>query len=103
MLTILGNEIPIPPWLAGVNPVLLSFVANTLAWLGVGLILYVLLTYVFKWIARRVPGDADDVILGVIRKPAVVIVVLLGIVNDLEILPIPAALLTFVKLVGKRS
>ena len=100
MLTLLGNEIPIPSWLAGVNPVLLSFIANTLGWLGVGLVLYLLLTYVFRWITRRIPGDADDVILGVVRKPAVVIAVLLGIVNDLEILPIPAELLAFLKLAG---
>lgn len=100
MLTILGNEIPIPAWLAGVNPVLLSFAANTLAWMVIGLLLYLLLTYVFRWITRRIPGDADDVILGVVRKPAVVIVVLLGIVNDLEILPIQAELLVFLKLVG---
>jgi hypothetical protein len=64
MLTILGIEIPIPPWLTGVDPVLLSFVANTLGWLGVGLILYLMLTYVFRWITRRIPGDADDVTLG---------------------------------------
>ncbi len=100
MLTILGIEIPIPPWLTGVNPVLLSFVANTLGWLGVGLILYLMLTYVFRWITRRIPGDADDVTLGVVRKPAVVIAVLLGIVNDLEILPIQIELLVFLKLVG---
>ncbi len=100
MLIILGNEIPIPAWLAGINPVLLSFAANTLAWLVVGLLLYLLLTYVFRWITRRIPGDADDVILGVVRKPAVVIAVLLGIVNDLEILPIQTELLAFLKLVG---
>lgn len=100
MLTILGNEIPIPPWLTGVSQVLISFVANTLAWLGVGLLLYVSLTYVFRWITRRIPGDADDVILGVIRKPGVIIAVLLGIVNDLEILPIQTELLAFLKLVG---
>ena len=59
------------------------FLATLLVWGVAAVIMYWLCAYVLLWLFRRTDTDVDDVILGVSRRPAVLLVVLYGLRNAL--------------------
>jgi MscS family membrane protein len=89
MIHFFGHTIELPPQFQFLATPLGAFVITALAWVIIGLFFYYFLTYLMKWITRRIPGDIDDIILATIRKPALVLIIVVGILNDLEILELP--------------
>ena len=71
MITFLGNE---PAQV---------FLGTLLVWGVAALATYWLCAYVLLWAFRRTDTDVDDVILGVSRRPAVLVVTLYGLRNAL--------------------
>ena len=71
MITFLGNE---PAQM---------FLGTLLVWGVAALATYWLCAYVLLWAFRRTDTDVDDVILGVSRRPAVLVVTLYGLRNAL--------------------
>ena len=69
MITILGNT-PLD-----------IFLGTLIGW-GLGaLVTYWLTAYILLWVFRRTETDVDDVILGVSRRPAVILVIFYGLRN----------------------
>ena len=55
------------------------FLGTLIGW-GLGaLVTYWLTAYILLWVFRRTETDVDDVILGVSRRPAVVLVIACGL------------------------
>jgi MscS family membrane protein len=52
-----------------------------IAWLGAILGAYVLLFWIGSWWARRTPSDIDDVIVGVLQRPVVLILFLYAVIG----------------------
>jgi MscS family membrane protein len=97
MIYLFGYQIPIPAYLDRLQPDFATFLITALAWLVICLLSYLVLTYVLKAIARRLPGDVEDVLLGIMRKPLIILIVAYGLVNTLQTLPLQPSLAVFLE------
>jgi small-conductance mechanosensitive channel len=99
MVNLFGYTIQLPPPLERLEPGLATFLATALAWLAICLLAYLVVTYLLKAVARRLPGEVEDTLLYILRKPLIILIATLGVVNSLETLPLqPGAVETLDKL-----
>jgi MscS family membrane protein len=97
MITLFGYQINLPPPLDRLDPIFATFLITAIAWVVIGLLAYLILTYVLKAIARRLPGEVEDTLLGIIRKPIILLILSLGLVNTLETLPLTPGYIAFLE------
>jgi len=86
-------ENPLPPPLDGKHGV---FLLDILLWAMIVLVVYFVSERVFKRIARRTKTKLDDIILGIVRKPVLVLLIFLGVVESLDVLDLPTSLFALV-------
>ncbi|NPV75526.1 MAG: mechanosensitive ion channel [Anaerolineae bacterium] len=86
MVTILGFPVPLPPELAFLASPWTSFVLTSLAWLLIAMVVNLIFSTVLRWIFRRLPGEVEDILLGILRKPVVLLISVFGAANSLKIL-----------------
>ncbi len=97
MFDFFGFSIPLPPdWQFLDNP-LGEFLFTALIWILIACIAYVLLTYILKWAVHRMPGEVDDIVLGIVRRPLLILLIAFGITNSLRALQLPADLTAWVE------
>jgi small-conductance mechanosensitive channel len=97
MVTLFGYPIRLPPPLDQLDPTVATFLITGLAWAGICILAYFVLTYVLRAIARRLPGEVEDSLLAIVRKPIMILIVAYGTVNALGTLPLQAGLLAFLE------
>lgn len=97
MVNLFGYTIKLPSPLDNLDPTLATFLITALAWLAISFLAYLVLTYVLKTITRRLAGEVEDILLGILRKPIIVLIVSYGVVNSLETLPLPAGFIAFLE------
>ena len=90
MLSLLGFLIPIPPEFSFLNYPLVQFGLNAAAWLLVAMVVNFVLLRFLRFIARQLPGELEDIIFAIVRGPLVILIVVYGTVNSLELLPLSA-------------
>jgi small-conductance mechanosensitive channel len=95
MVTLFGYPISLPPPLDGIEPAIATFILTGLAWIGICILAYLVLTYVLRAIARRLPGEVEDSLLAILRKPIMALIIVYGIVNTLETLPLEHGIVAF--------
>jgi MscS family membrane protein len=88
MLTLLGFQIPLPPQLLFLSSMTASFVANLVAWTIISLLVNFVLLRLVKVVTRRLPGDLEDIILVILRRPLIILILLYGINQSLKLLPL---------------
>ena len=88
MVDFFGYTIYLPQPFDRLDPDLAAFLLTALAWVVICLLAYLLFTYLLKAIARRLPGDLEDTLLGILRRPFIILIVAFGLVNSLERLPL---------------
>jgi MscS family membrane protein len=66
-----------------------QFLITMLFWLVVAGAVYLALTYVVRAVTRRLPGELDDRLLSIARKPILVLCVLFGLTRGFAVLPLP--------------
>jgi hypothetical protein len=91
MAKIFAWQIELPDWLEFLGDKGASFAATLIVWLLLSLFGYLVLTYVLKWLVRRIPGKVDDIILEVVRKPLFILIVFFGLVSSLQALELSAS------------
>ncbi len=89
MFDILYFSVPLPPELQFLDNRVVEFLAGLFLWVLIALLSYWLLLRVVKLLTRRAETDIDDVILGILRKPLILTIVLFGLVNCLDRLHLP--------------
>ncbi len=57
---------------------LASFLINLAAWLIIALLVNLLLMRLLKLVTRTLPGDLEDILLGILRRPIVLLILLYG-------------------------
>jgi small-conductance mechanosensitive channel len=97
MVTLFGYPITLPPPLDSLDPTAATFILTGLAWIGICILAYLVLTYVLRAIARRLPGEVEDSLLAILRKPIMILVIAYGAVNTLETLPLQSGLIAFLE------
>lgn len=90
MLDLFGFSLPLPPELQFLASPLGEFFANVFAWIVIAAAAYILLTYVLRWVTHQLPGEVDDIILGIVRRPLLILLIAFGIINPLRVLQLPA-------------
>lgn len=92
MLPLPGFSVPLPPGMEFFAEPIPAFILNIIAWILILLITNFILMRVIKFIARRLPGDLEDSIVGIISRPLVILLGLYGLTSSLALLPLlPAA------------
>jgi len=103
MVYIFGYPIVLPPPLNRLDPTFATFLLTALAWTIVGFLVYIVLTYVLKAVARRLPGEVEDTLLSILRKPTIFLIASFGLVNTLETLPLTPSIQAFLEKVLQTS
>lgn len=92
MLDLLGYLIPLPQGLDFLAAPLPSFLVNLTAWVLILILANFIVIRVLKFIARRMPGDLEDILVGIINHPLLILLALFGLNDALRHLPLlPAA------------
>jgi small-conductance mechanosensitive channel len=97
MVTLFGYPIHLPAPLDRLDPTYATFFLTALAWIGICTLAYLVLTYLLRAIARRLPGEVEDALLAILRKPIMILIVAYGAVNTLETLPLQPGLMAFLE------
>jgi small-conductance mechanosensitive channel len=88
MFTFLGFEITLPEFLIFLQEPLVSFAVNLAAWILVALLVNLVVMRFLLFITRQLPGDLEDIILGILRRPVFLLILLYGVNKSLQLLPL---------------
>ncbi len=92
MLDLLGYLIPLPQGLTFLAAPVPAFLLNLVAWALILILANFIVIRVLKFIARRMPGDLEDTLVGIINYPLLILLALFGLNDALRHLPLlPAA------------
>ena len=97
MVSVFGFNFYLPPALRFLAPNFVSFVLTLLVWVVVALLIYLTLTYILRAFTRQLPGDVEDILLGIFRRPLIILILAYGVLNSMEILPMPKTAIDFVR------
>jgi small-conductance mechanosensitive channel len=97
MATLFGYPIYLPPPLDTLDSTFTTFLVTALAWIGICFLAYLVLTYALKAITRRMAGEIEDILLGILRKPIIILIMSFGVVNTLETLPLHPSFMAFLE------
>lgn len=99
MLVLLGFNIPLPPALSFLASKPATFLLNLAAWFLIALLVNFVFLRLLKRLTRRIPGELEDILLGIVSTPLVLLVLLLGIRSSLHILALSEAVLKWERVV----
>ncbi len=75
---------PLPPFLSFLPAPYGWALATLAAWLVIALVVQFVLFRIIRILVRRTESDVEDVVLDVTRRPLVVVILLLGLVDSLK-------------------
>jgi small-conductance mechanosensitive channel len=78
MVTLLGYSVDLPPQLAFLSAPVVEFILNLLLWLALAVVSYWVILPIIKRITRFMPGEVEDIIVGIIRRPVSLLVFVIG-------------------------
>jgi MscS family membrane protein len=90
VLNILGYIIELPAELAFLSTPGFAFAFNMLAWIIIAVLINLIFLRILKFITRRLPGDLEDIIFVILRRPILILFGLYGIDFSLRQLPLLA-------------
>jgi MscS family membrane protein len=97
MINIGWFAIPLPEELAFLSQPFFSFLATFLAWILVAVMVNFIFTRLLRWVMRNIPGEVEDIILGIIRKPVLILLIVFGAVQALRFLNLPDNVIDFIQ------
>ncbi len=89
MIDLLGFLIPVPPEIMPLVTPISLFILNIITWIILAVLNNFLLMRILKFATRRLPGDLEDILLGILRRPIIILLVLYGLKSSLRFLSIP--------------
>ena len=69
MFTLLGFEIALPEFLKFLQEPIAAFAVNLAAWIIVAFLVNQIVMRILFFVARQLPGDLEDIVLGILRRP----------------------------------
>ena len=85
MFTLLGFKLVIPAGFEFLSNVWVAVVLNAIAWLATALILNLIVLRFIRYLTRQLPGELEDIVFAILRGPLVLLLVLYGIVQTLNL------------------
>jgi MscS family membrane protein len=90
MLNILGFLVNLPAELAFLARPIPAFIVNMAAWILIAILINLFVLRLLKLITRQIPGDLEDIILGILNRPILILIGLYGVnfsLRQLSFLP----------------
>ena len=100
MLNILGFLVYLPPEFAFLTGLFPAFMVNMVAWILIALATNFIVLRILKLITRQIPGDLEDIILGIINRPILILIGLYGVKFSLRQLPLLPIVLKWVDVIS---
>ena len=92
MLNILWFTIALPSGLEFLAEPFPAFLINLAVWILIAIFINFIVLRLLKFLTRQLPGDLEDIILGILSRPVLILIGLYGIVTSLHHLSLlPAA------------
>ena len=88
MFTLLGIEITLPEFLNFLQEPVVTFAVNLVTWILLALVINLVVMRFLLFITRQMPGDLEDIILGILRRPVFLLILLYGVNKSLQLLPL---------------
>jgi small-conductance mechanosensitive channel len=88
MFTLLGFEITLPEFLNILQEPIAAFAVNLVAWILVALLVNLVVMRFLLFVTRQLPGDLEDIVLGILRRPVFLLILLYGVNKSLQLLPL---------------
>lgn len=90
MITIIAFKIQLPANLQFLASGYVSFAATAFAWLIIGIALYFIIKVVAPLLCHWIPGEIDDVIIRIFRRPVLWLTFVFGSLNSISLLNVSA-------------
>ncbi len=100
MINLFGFQIPLPPEMAFLATPLTDFIVNLAAWIIIAILIDLVVMRLLKLVTRSIPGDLEDIVLGIVRRPIIVLVVLFGFSTSIKLLEINPDAATVFRRIG---
>ena len=78
MVEILGYSVDLPPQLALLSKPEFTFSLNMAVWLALTILSYWVISPIIKRITRYVPGEVEDIVVGIMRRPFSMLIFVIG-------------------------
>ncbi|NTV36504.1 MAG: mechanosensitive ion channel family protein [Anaerolineaceae bacterium] len=88
MLNILGFLVELPNDLAFLAKPIPTFLINMAVWIVIALVVNFVILRLLKLLTRTIPGDLEDIILGILNRPILILIGLYGANSSLRQLPL---------------
>jgi small-conductance mechanosensitive channel len=88
MIDLLGIFIPVPPEFSKFITPIFVFFLNLVSWFLLALLVNLFLMRLLKFATRKLPGDLEDILLGILRRPIVILLIVFGSYTSLRFLSI---------------
>jgi MscS family membrane protein len=101
MLHILWFQIFLPPQLAFLSAPIYSFVATLLVWLLIALAVNYIFFKLLRYWMRRLPGDVEDIVLGILHEPVLILLLVFGAMQAIDFLLLPESTIMTIQKIAK--
>ncbi len=97
MISIGWFTFELPPQFAFLDAPFFSFLATALAWVLIAFFVNLFFTRFLRWVMRNIPGEVEDIVLGILRRPILILIIVYGTVQSLGFLPLQEDVVEFVQ------
>jgi MscS family membrane protein len=99
LLNLLGYTIALPSGLEFLSDPIWAFGINLATWILIALLIKFVLLRVLMFITRHLPGDLEDIVLGILSRPILILIGLYGVNASLHLLPLLPAALDWIEII----
>ena len=89
MFTLLGFKLVIPAGFEFLSYTWVVVVLNAIAWLATALVVNLVVLRFIRYVTRQLPGELEDIVFAILRGPLVLLLILFGIVQTLNLVNLP--------------
>jgi MscS family membrane protein len=97
MITIIAFRLQLPANLEFLANIYVSFAATILAWLIIGLLVYLVFRKLVPLLCHFIPGEFDDIVMKIFSRPALWLTFVFGSLNSLDVLNLSPEILELCK------
>ncbi len=97
MIAHVAQPFALPQLQGGLVPIPAAFFTTALTWVGISILAYIVLTYILRTLARQLPGEVEDTLLAILRRPIILLILSYGAVRTLETLPLRPDFIAFLE------
>jgi MscS family membrane protein len=99
MLNLLGYLIVLPSGLEFLGEPVWAFCINLVAWILIALLVKFVVLRLLKFITRQLPGELEDIMLGILSRPILILIGVYGVNASLHQLPLLPIAINWIEII----